>query len=160
MEGVTRDASASVSAPAPARSVAPGSNDPDAGWTHVRSKRRRNQAVATPGPSLQGEPTEIEPRTASSKTVPEMHDEYARISSQWEGQAARNALLEIVRANAKRSPRISRAICLGIGTFDPENGGWEAKRRAYLQLAAFTTIVACLCECKSSPDSRRRNPAR
>lgn len=32
-------------------------------------------------------------------------------------------------------------MCLGIGTFDPPDGAWEAKRRTYTQLLAFEAIV-------------------
>lgn len=36
---------------------------------------------------------------------------------------------------------VRKAVCLGIGSFDPENGSWHAKERAHIQLAAFLLIV-------------------
>ncbi|KAK5999237.1 hypothetical protein PT974_01629 [Cladobotryum mycophilum] len=36
---------------------------------------------------------------------------------------------------------VTRAICLGIGSFDPPDGGWEAKRKTYIQLIAFLIMV-------------------
>ncbi|UNI22243.1 hypothetical protein JDV02_008147 [Purpureocillium takamizusanense] len=38
-------------------------------------------------------------------------------------------------------PPVTKAVCLGIGTFDPPDGGWEAKRRTFLQLIAFLILV-------------------
>lgn len=36
---------------------------------------------------------------------------------------------------------VRKAVCLGIGSFDPENGSWTVKEKAHVQLAAFLLIV-------------------
>lgn len=36
---------------------------------------------------------------------------------------------------------VRKAVCLGIGSFDPENGSWSVKEKAHVQLAAFLLIV-------------------
>ncbi|GJN81778.1 hypothetical protein PLIIFM63780_005313 [Purpureocillium lilacinum] len=42
---------------------------------------------------------------------------------------------------AEPAPPVTKAVCLGIGTFDPPDGGWEPKRRTFLQLIAFLILV-------------------
>lgn len=44
---------------------------------------------------------------------------------------------------------MTQAVCLGIGTFDPEDGAWEVKRRTHIQLVAFQFIVAELFQGQS-----------
>ncbi|EHK42657.1 hypothetical protein TRIATDRAFT_246475 [Trichoderma atroviride IMI 206040] len=41
---------------------------------------------------------------------------------------------------------IRKAICLGIGSFDPDNGSWITKEKAHMQFAAFSVIVEELQE--------------
>ncbi|KAJ6442383.1 SRR1 domain-containing protein [Purpureocillium lavendulum] len=41
----------------------------------------------------------------------------------------------------KTPPPVTKAVCLGIGTFDPPDGGWEPRRRTFLQLIAFVVLV-------------------
>jgi hypothetical protein len=36
---------------------------------------------------------------------------------------------------------ISKAMCIGHGTFDPEDGRWEARRASWIQYIAFTVMV-------------------
>lgn len=36
---------------------------------------------------------------------------------------------------------VKKAICLGIGSFDPEDGSWDSKRRTYHQCIAFLAMV-------------------
>lgn len=36
---------------------------------------------------------------------------------------------------------VRKAVCLGLGSFDPENGSWVTKEKAHVQLAAFLFIV-------------------
>lgn len=80
-------------------------------------------------------------RAGPSRTVPEIAAEYRGIYSWWKDSPCCAALRGLMAANARRSPPISRALCLGIGTFDPLDGGWEAKRRTFLQLIAFLVMV-------------------
>lgn len=36
---------------------------------------------------------------------------------------------------------VTKAVCLGIGSFDPENGSWITKEKAHMQFVVFLVIV-------------------
>lgn len=114
----------------------------DEGWTHVTRKSRRN-IPATPAKT--DIPETFTPRTTGVLRPPEaLKDDYDRIRAQWVNSPAHEALVKLVDENA-REIKVDRAVCLGIGTFDPEDGAWEAKRAAYVQLCALETLTLQLC---------------
>jgi hypothetical protein len=123
---------------------------PDTGWTHVRHKTRRrpkhhnhNQTQTQSQP-----PSEtFTPRTTNLRPASALEADYANFHSQWLDSPCRASLIRIIHDHTHTntntaSPEITNAVCLGIGTFDPEDGGWETKRSAYMQLCAFTTLVS------------------
>lgn len=120
----------------------------DNGWTHVKRKSRRNAsfprktATATHPP-----PDTFAPRTTGVLRSPEaLRADHERINAQWLESPAHEALIQLVDEHAK-GLRISKVVCLGIGTFDPDDGAWEAKRAAYAQLCALSTLTSQLREC-------------
>lgn len=112
----------------------------DSNWTVVSSKsRRRGKSHHVPEARTdQLDTSNITPRTEGLRPPTDIYAEYQRIRSQWETSRAALKLREIV---LQQNVPISCAICLGIGTFDPPDGGWETKRRTYLQLIAFLIMV-------------------
>ncbi|KAF4119946.1 SRR1 [Geosmithia morbida] len=84
----------------------------------------------------------LKPQTENIRSLEEIAAEYRHVRSQWEKEAACRELKRHV-TNIDVFP-VSRAVCLGIGTFDPPDGGWETKRRTFVQLMAFLTMVECL----------------
>ncbi|KAL7787004.1 hypothetical protein V8C37DRAFT_391491 [Trichoderma ceciliae] len=91
------------------------------------------------------------PPSPSSRSVPLLSkeaiaNEFLSFRTQFEASPCCGALREIVSGfisdNLKDDENpITKAICLGIGTFDPPDGGWVLKRRSHTQLAAFLIIV-------------------
>lgn len=117
-------------------------------WTFVKSKSRfRRNPPKVPANLLNASKTD-EPRT--HKPVAEIAAEYDTFKARWRGTTSHSRIKELVEANANHGSRVRRAVCLGVGTFDPEDGGWDAKRRSYIQLDAFLTVVEVLCMCGSS----------
>ncbi|KAI1635221.1 hypothetical protein F4809DRAFT_462268 [Biscogniauxia mediterranea] len=129
-------------------------------WIQVRRKGRRR----TPGQTQTLTQTQVQPRTAfssvsvpdladtkrpprtSSLTVDEIRRTHERIAAQWAASPCRQRLASALASRPTSpspvpSPPITSAICLGIGTFDPDDGSWELRRRAHVQLAAFLFMV-------------------
>lgn len=112
---------------------------PEGEWTKVRRKGRRALGSSqhhVPSSKLTSTPT---PRT-SSLCVSDIEKEYRRIRDQWKVSTCHHQLKALL-ASRTPTPPISQAVCLGLGSFDPDNGDWEAKRRAHVQLAAFLSII-------------------
>jgi hypothetical protein len=110
----------------------------DEGWQHVTSKTRRGRRNVQPVIEQPGEP---KPHMEGLRTVAELEVEYRRTREQWEASAACAQLRELVASSASKLSAISKGICLGIGTFDPPDGGWETKRKTFVQIAAFLTTI-------------------
>lgn len=115
-------------------------------WTHVKSKSRfRRNPPKPPAGSPGSSSKPDEPR--SYKSVADITAEYDNFKSRWRDTACHSKLEELVKSNAGKHQVVRKAVCLGVGTFDPEDGGWDAKRRSYIQLEAFLTVVEVLCMC-------------
>lgn len=113
----------------------------DGEWTHVRRKGRNKNAPARK-PVPHSLPEKFEPRTTGTLRPPEaLRADYDKIHTQWQESTPHEALIKLVDSHAKEL-RIQRAVCLGIGTFDPEDGAWETKRAAYVQLCALSTLTS------------------
>lgn len=116
----------------------------DEGWTRVLAKSRRRGGKPHPVPvdRHHGAEQSPQPRTENLRSADDIASEYRRIRSQWETEDAAQALRRLVTDHGPRG--VSRAVCLGIGTFDPPDGGWDTKRRTYVQLIAFLLLVEAL----------------
>lgn len=125
-------------------------------WTKVRRKTRRNAGsnprhkTPQPQPQSQSQPPAPGPGpgpgpdfTAARLTVSDIRRDHERYMAHWQESACRRRLVDLLTASAQ-PPRVTRAVCLGIGSFDPEDGAWEVKRRAHIQLAAFLSIIYSL----------------
>lgn len=110
-------------------------------WTHVKSKaRRRGPKNHVKHKAHTSEA--FQPRAGNLRSSDEIAAEYRKIRAQFEIKAASK---ELCRLSTEHGPTsIDRAICLGIGTFDPPDGGWETKRRTFAQLTAFLVMVDAL----------------
>ncbi|KAK7421644.1 hypothetical protein QQX98_002111 [Neonectria punicea] len=107
---------------------------PDQAWTQVTSKRRR----AAPKPV----PAAVPPRAADLRPASALAADHARLRARWEDEEpCSRGLRALVAANTGPGVVISRAINLGVGTFDPVDGAWEAKRSSQVQLIAFLVVV-------------------
>ncbi|GKT45853.1 uncharacterized protein ColSpa_06034 [Colletotrichum spaethianum] len=112
-------------------------------WIHVKSKSRFRRNAPKPPAKVPGSALRPdEPRTL--KSVADITAEYETFKTRWRDTACHTRLKELVKTNAEKHQTVRKAVCLGVGTFDPEDGGWDAKRRSYIQLDGFLTIVEVL----------------
>lgn len=122
----------------------------DEGWTHVKRKSRRKapaNRVNAAATSHQPADESFTPRTTGTARPPEaLRADHDRFYTQWLDSPAHEALVALVDRHAEKGLRVTKAVCLGIGTFDPADGAWEAKRAAYVQLCALSTLTSQLGE--------------
>lgn len=113
-------------------------------WTFVKSKSRfRRKPPKVPLPSTTTASKTDEPRTY--KSTADITAEYETFKTRWRETPCHARIRDLVKQNAGAHRRVRRAVCLGVGTFDPEDGGWDAKRRSHIQLDGFLTVVEVLC---------------
>lgn len=114
------------------------SHDAQDGWTHVKSRFGRGGKNKS---KTQAPAKGSGPKTEGLRSVVEIEDEYYKIRSQWESSACCKALRQLMATKLSSQNPISEAICLGMGTFDPADDAWHAKRTTYIQLIAFLIMV-------------------
>lgn len=117
-------------------------------WITVPRKGRRNPKTAI-SYSSHDNFSRPNPPSSSSLSASDIEKEHQRIAAQWEASSSCRQLQEIVASRASSRCSISNAICLGLGSFDPENDSWDSKRKSHVQLAAFLCMVEQLQ--RSSP---------
>lgn len=109
-------------------------------WTFVKSKRTRAAARKSLGKVEDEAPRT---RTTATLSVADIRTDFQKFSRQWMDSDCCRRFKDIINARTCQTfPRA--AICLGLGSFDPEDGSWQIRRRSHVQLAAFRTLVECL----------------
>ncbi|ROT41626.1 hypothetical protein SODALDRAFT_271672 [Sodiomyces alkalinus F11] len=124
------------------------------GWTKVASKsrfRRAPRAVPTQkdlvaAKALYGRCRDQQPR--EPRPVYDIKNEFDSFSTRWRESESHQpqSLQSLILEHHKHHAPVRKAVCLGIGTFDPDDGSWEVKRRAHVQLAAFMAMVELLAD--------------
>ncbi|KAH6648664.1 hypothetical protein BKA67DRAFT_369779 [Truncatella angustata] len=110
-------------------------------WTHVTSKRNRR---GKKGPNVNDSiKCHAAARTATHLSVEEIKSDHKKFSQQWTESDCYHKLKELIPSKSYQ-PFPTKAICLGLGSFDPEDGSWQIRRRSHIQLAAFVTLVDCI----------------
>ncbi|KAG5918113.1 hypothetical protein E4U42_006997 [Claviceps africana] len=79
--------------------------------------------------------------TGAPRSLQDITSEYHRLRQDPPTQQCCTTIRHLIRAHAGACSRVDKAICLGMGTFDPPDGAWEAKRRAYIQFLVFEAMV-------------------
>lgn len=124
---------------------------PEDDWVQVPSRKSaRPKAVPDPADAkaILAQPT-IRPsstiRPASKEAIAGQHFYTLRAYKESRECRILRALIKVFKAEIKGSRSsedpIRKAICLGIGSFDPDNGSWVTKEKAHMQFAAFSVIV-------------------
>jgi hypothetical protein len=111
-------------------------------WVKVdrrKGRRTRPGAMAAPAPAGSVSLSVPVPSTPSL-SLEQVKQEHDRISDQWRSSSSYLRLQELLSSHST-STSVTKAVCFGLGTFDPVDGAWEQKRKAHIQLAAFLTIV-------------------
>lgn len=118
-------------------------------WTRIARKGKRSKKAASQVPPAAGPSDNFRPNAAPTLSAVDIHAEHEQVSAAWRGTTACAKLRELVQTNAASCVGVRRAVCLGLGAFDPADGAWVARRRAHVQLAAFLTMVEALEKGKS-----------
>ncbi|ORY55698.1 uncharacterized protein BCR38DRAFT_414872 [Pseudomassariella vexata] len=120
-------------------------------WTFVSSKRT-NGAKKKAATQLRRPPSvPLRQGTESSGlSVAQVQSDHERIKKQWLESSSYRRLKELMASQCLYPP-VAKAICLGLGSFDPADGSWQSKRRAHVQFAAFVTMVESLREQSKGP---------
>jgi hypothetical protein len=115
----------------------------DDGWTHVKPKSRRRPGKKSTKAVHTAQENQIQAvQTENTRSPEEIAAEYQRIRSEFEATKAGQELHELMTKNGPKD--VTQGVCLGIGTFDPPDGGWETKRRTFVQLIGFLLMVEAL----------------
>ncbi|KAI0450001.1 hypothetical protein F5B21DRAFT_492478 [Xylaria acuta] len=120
--------------------------DPDA-WVKVRRKKGRRRANEAAVTRFSRGSSPEEP-TISLDRVKQDHDHFA---SEWKSSPDYAKLQELLSRHT--AGRVTKAVCFGLGTFDPPDGQRQWKRSSHIQLTAFLAIVEHL---QSKADSTIR----
>jgi len=135
----------------PVRETHEEASDGDGPWTFVKSKSGRrggkNRQPTTTTMTTAVPPTSRpEPPTAASLglTRHQIEAHHRQMQSQWRSQPSFDRLVAVLRSNAATHTPVTRAICLGNGSFDPDDGVYDKIRRAHLQTDAFLAMVDTL----------------
>lgn len=134
--------------------------DEDAPWVFVTSKKkkrggRRNapnpltfhttSPGGAPAPLACKAPPNISVESGSvvslSVALSHIQADHARITAWWREQPSYQQLMTLVSGRTLDHAAVTKAICLGAGSFGGPLDGGEAFRRAHLQTAAFLDMV-------------------
>lgn len=122
-------------------------------WTRIVRKGKRNNSKngtrpsAAITPPAAGPAENFLPNAAPKLALADIKAEHDKLRAKWRATASYSRLKELVASKARLSyVGVRRAVCLGLGAFDPEDGSWVARRRSHVQLAAFLGIVEALGE--------------
>ncbi|PHH64354.1 hypothetical protein CDD81_4711 [Ophiocordyceps australis] len=107
------------------------------GWTRVTRRNKRLPAI----------PRHVH-QPASVLAIDTIAARHARVCAAWQASSACAAVRGLVRGI---TTQVLSATCLGLGSFEPPDGGWDACHRAHVQLAAFATIIHELEQASQSP---------
>lgn len=120
--------------------------DNSAQWTRiVRKGKKPGKKQRQPShPPAAGPVENFQPNASPQLTVNDITTNHDKVASKWRETDCCANLSELIKKHAASHAPISRAICLGLGAFDPEDGSWVAQRRSHIQLAAFLTMVEIL----------------
>ncbi|KAK9772152.1 putative SRR1-like domain-containing protein [Seiridium cardinale] len=120
-----------------------GSQDGEEAWTFVTNKRNRQSGKRAPTLAPTTAPAAPQTRTTPNLSVEEIRSDHRKFVQQWVDSKCCNKLKDITQAKSCH-PSPTKAVCLGLGSFDPEDGSWQIRRRSHVQLAAFMTFVECV----------------
>ncbi|KAG5978341.1 hypothetical protein E4U55_006228 [Claviceps digitariae] len=106
-------------------------------WHFVKPKNNRRSRK--PPPAVVSSSTLR--TTGAPRSLQDITSEYHRLRQDPHTQQYCTSIRLLIRANAGACSRVEKAVCLGMGSFDPPDGAWEAKRRAYIQFLVFEAMV-------------------
>lgn len=114
-------------------------------WTRIVRKGkklgRKEEVLRLP---VGGPPENFHPNGSPQLTVDDIKAGHHEVASKWRETKCYGQLCNIIKEKSASHEKITRAVCLGLGAFDPEDGSWSAQRRSHIQLAAFLAMLEAL----------------
>ncbi|EON98218.1 hypothetical protein UCRPA7_6272 [Phaeoacremonium minimum UCRPA7] len=114
-------------------------------WTRVIRKGkaigRQEQVLRLP---RAGPESNFPPNPHARLTLQDIRTDHEKIPRKWRASPASSALADLIIDNRRSHAPITNAVCLGLGSFDPEDGSFDATRRSHVQLDAFLAITKLL----------------
>ena len=115
-------------------------------WVQVRS-RKRNRNTQTRARPVRSSPDSeaAPPNPAPQLSAGQIAVDHDRIASAWRSSSpSHHGIQSLVQQHAPTHAQLRKAICLGIGSFDPAPQFYSKKRVAHVQLEAFRAMVQTL----------------
>ncbi|KAI1432501.1 hypothetical protein GGR50DRAFT_696996 [Xylaria sp. CBS 124048] len=110
-------------------------------WVKVSRRKGRRVGKATLTSAHFASALEPTP-SIPSLSLEQVKQAHSQIAMHWKVSAACVRLRGLLSGcESTGDCGITRAICFGLGSFDPPDGVWEQRRKAHIQLAAFLTLV-------------------
>lgn len=131
-------------------------------WTRITRKGkgkklgRKEEVLRLP---VGGPPENFHPNGSPQLTVDDIKANHDRFASKWRATKCYEQLFCIIKDKSASHEKITRAVCLGLGAFDPEDSSFTAQRRSHIQLAAFLAMVETLSRLTSQILLHARNIA-
>lgn len=116
-------------------------------WTRVIRKGKalgRHGQVQVLRLPLGGPESNFPPNPNARLTLDDIRSDHAKMPNKWRASSASKTLEKLIADNLETHASITTAVCLGLGSFDPEDGSFDATRRSRVQLDAFLAIVKVL----------------
>lgn len=114
-------------------------------WTRIVRKGkklgRKEEGLRLP---VGGPPENFHPNGSPQLTVDDIKANHHKVASKWRATKCYENLQSVIGDKSNSHEKVTRAICLGLGAFDPEDASWSAQRRSHIQLAAFLAMVEAL----------------
>ncbi|GAP86694.2 hypothetical protein SAMD00023353_2000330 [Rosellinia necatrix] len=108
-------------------------------WAKVHRRKGRRPAKDD---TIHATPSSVLTPGAPSLTLDQVRQDHDRLAGQWKSSGSYSRLRELLSAHTTGAgSSVTKAICFGLGSFNPPNGEWDWKRRTHIQLAAFLAIV-------------------
>lgn len=133
--------------------------DDNAPWTIVSAKGNRRRDGHTVEAAINFHNPSVPPRAcgavagpsgaaaadnATTAVAAHIELEHVRVSARWREQPSYLDLSTLVSTHVSGHTAVTRAVCLGSGSFGGPLDGGESIRRAHMQTEAFLVIVDLL----------------
>jgi hypothetical protein len=123
-------------------------------WTKVARMPQRgrppSQAQRRPDAETDAGSHAVKPNPGPQLSAEDIRKYHDGMSREWQASDCCKAVRKLVVDLARKHEPVSKAICLGPGSFDPADGGWQRRRVAHMQVLAFRTLVDELGGCRST----------
>lgn len=102
-----------------------------------RNKHHQQQQLPPAAPPIE----HFRPNPNPQLSAADIQAQHGKFADKFRDTSCFDKLTKLIKTNISSHVPIKRAVCLGLGAFDPKDGSWDLKRKSHIQLAAFLTMV-------------------